>query len=317
MDILITGVGGFIGSHLASRLLSTGFNVIGTIRRAGMSSADSKQRLKKLEALAATTPGKLQLIRCEEYEGLYNALRKLRPEACVHLAGKSSVRESISHPELYQEANYRFTAALLEALRRNGCRRVVFASSVMVYGADAPVPYTEDEIGSAPLSPYGASKLASEILVNTYGALYELETVNLRLFSIYGPNLRRDCVPYLFASAIVKGQPLTIFGDGSVMRDYIEIEDVVDAFQSAICGSGSHAAINIGSGFGTTILDLIHQIETQFKKKAELIHKPAIPGELVIAVPDISLAMSTLQWEPKVSLETGLARMAAWFKSMA
>src|SRR5205085_2049716 len=106
-------------------------HVCGTIRRAGMASADSKRRLKKLEALSGDKQ-LLQVARCEEYEALYNTLQKLRPEVCVHLAGKSWVRESIGYPELYQEANYRYTAALMEALRQNGCKRVVFASTVMV-----------------------------------------------------------------------------------------------------------------------------------------------------------------------------------------
>jgi UDP-glucuronate 4-epimerase len=315
MNILITGAGGFIGYHLASRLLESGFNVIGTIRRAGMSSADSKQRLKKLEVRAAKSSGKLQIVRCEEYEGLYNMLQKLRPEVCVHLAGKSSVRESINNPELYQEANYRFTASLLETLRRSGCRRVIYASSVMVYGGDAPVPYQEDQIGSSPLSPYGASKLAGEVLVNTYSRLYKIEAVTLRLFSAYGPHLRRDCVPYIFASAILQGQPLTVFGDGSAMRDYIEIEDVVNAFQAAILGGNSDLTLNVGSGFGTSTVELIHILEKALKKKAKIIFKPAINGELNVAVPDISQAMNILQWEPKISLEAGAARMAAWFKS--
>jgi UDP-glucuronate 4-epimerase len=315
MNIFVTGASGFIGYHLVSRLLAKGHTVIGTIRRAGMASADSKRRLKKLEATEAASQGRLQIARCEEFEAIYNALHKSRPEVCVHLAGKSWVRESVGYPELYEEANYRFTATLLEALRQNGCRRVVFASSVMIYGSDAPVPYMEDAIGFAPASPYGASKLSCEVLMNTYRSVHRLETVNLRLFSVYGPDLRQDQVPYLIATTLVKNQPFTIFGDGSSLRDYIEVEDAVNAIEAAVNGKGSHAALNVGSGFGTTVLELLHAIEKCMGKKAEVVYKPAVAGELAVAVPDISLTMEKLSWEPAVSLEQGVARMVAWMKT--
>ena len=315
MNILITGVSGFLGYHLCSRLLSQGYDVTGTIRRAGMASADSRRRMKKLESMTAPGTGKLVIARSEEFEALYNTFRRSPPDVCVHLAGKSWVRESIGYPELYEEANFRFTAALLEALRQNGCRRVVFASSVMVYGKDAPLPYSEHLLGGAPNSPYGASKLACEVLMNTYRVLHKMETVNLRLFSVYGPDLRPDTVPHLIATAILKKQPFTIFGDGSSVRDYVEIDDVLNAFESAINGHESHEALNVGSGFGTTLLELIQAIERAMGKRVELVHKPAVAGELQTAVPDISLAMEKLNWEPKVELDHGIARMVAWFKN--
>ncbi|MFH0937925.1 MAG: GDP-mannose 4,6-dehydratase [Planctomycetota bacterium] len=316
MNIFVTGAAGFIGSHLIASLLSAGHTVTGVIRRAGMASLDSKRRLKNLDIHSAACQGKLTIIRGEDYETLYNALQKIRPEVCAHLAGKSWVRESIGYPELYEEANYKFTASLLEALRANGCRRVVFASSVMVYGKDAPLPFTEDALGSGPASPYGASKLSCEILLNTYHALHRLETINLRLFSVYGPELRPDCVPHLIATAILKGQPFNVFGDGNSLRDYVEIGDVVDALQATICGTTPFVTLNIGSGFGTTLLELIRQIEQCLGKKAEIVYKPAISGELTVAVPDISLAMRTIQWEPKINLEQGISRMAKWFKKI-
>ena len=314
MNILVTGCSGFLGYHLVSRLLSKGNDVTGTIRRAGMASADSRRRMKKLESMNGAAKGRLQIARSEEFEALYNTFRRSPPDVCIHLAGKSWVRESIGYPELYEEANYRFTAALLEALRQTGCKRIVFASSVMVYGRNAPLPYSESQLGSAPSSPYGASKLACEVLVNTYRELHKMQTVNLRLFSVYGPDLRPDTVPHLIASAIQKGQPFTIFGDGTAMRDYIEVDDVLSAFEAAVAGTESYDALNIGSGFGTQLSDLICMIEKAMGRRVEVVNKPAIAGELHTAVPDISLAMNTLNWEPKVDIEQGIVRMAAWFK---
>ena len=314
MNILVTGASGFLGYHLTSRLLTRGYDVTGTIRRAGMASADSRRRMKKLESMNGSAKGKLLIARSEEFEALYNTFKRTPPEVCIHLAGKSWVRESVGYPELYEEANFRFTAALLEALRQNGCRRVIFASSVMVYGKDAPLPYAEPHIGTAPSSPYGASKLACEVLVNTYRQLHKLETVNLRLFSVYGPDLRPDCVPHLIATAIMKGQPFTVFGDGSSMRDYIEVEDVLNAIEAAMHAKPSFDALNIGSGYGASLVDLIRMIEKAMGRRAELVYKPAVAGELHTAVPDITHAMNSLSWEPQVDIEQGIARMAAWFK---
>ncbi|HEY3321540.1 MAG TPA: NAD-dependent epimerase/dehydratase family protein [Planctomycetota bacterium] len=315
MKILVTGAAGFIGSHLIPRLLSHGHTVTALVRHNATCSDNGKRRLVNLEAIEAQKPRDLRIIRCENTHGLASALRGCNAELCVHLAGRSWVRESIGWPELYVEANYRYTVALAQALSAAGCQRIVFASTVMVYGKDAPLPYAENQLGSFPSSPYGASKLACEALLNTYRALGKLEVINLRLFSVYGPELRQDLVPHLIATAIMKGKPFTVFGDGSSIRDYIEIEDALNAIEAACNVPEVHATLNVGSGFGTSVLELVHLIENALSKKAELVYKPAIEGELAVAIPDISLAMSVLKWEPAVSVESGMARMAGWFQS--
>ncbi|MCY3023033.1 MAG: GDP-mannose 4,6-dehydratase [Planctomycetota bacterium] len=315
--ILVTGAAGFIGSHLIPRLLAAGHPVSGMVRYERRASDSSKRRMVALEALQARFKDRLQLVQCDDGLAMNEVVARTRPEICIHLAGRSWIRESVAWPELYVEANYRTTVGLLNALHLSACRRLVFASTVMVYGKDAPLPYMEECLGSAPSSPYGASKLACEALVNTYHALHKTETVNLRLFAVYGPDMREDCVPHLIASAIMKGRPFTVFGDGSSMRDYVEVSDVLAAIEAACRGHESYAALNIGSGFGTTLMDLLRLLEKCFGKKTELAFKAANRGELPVAVPDISLAMEKLHWEPRVSIEAGMARLADWFKSPA
>jgi len=310
----VTGAAGFIGSHLVPRLLQTGHCVCGLVRGPNTSSESSRRRSAALEALQAQYQDGLQLIRPADAAALKQDLQRAKPEICVHLAGRSSVRESVACPEQYVEANYSATVGLLDALSACGCRRVVFASTVMVYGPDAPLPYREAHLGSAPASPYGASKLAGEVLLNTYSALRKLETVNLRLFAVYGPDMRRDCVPWLIASAIREGRPFTMFGDGSSTRDYIEVRDVLSAIEAACAGRESHAALNIGSGAGTTLRELIALLERHLALKAKLDCKPPVPGELAVALPDISLAKEKLNWAPRVKIEEGMARLAEWVR---
>jgi len=314
MRVLITGAAGFVGSHLTEALLAAGERVLALVRPTASASDNTKRRTKQFEALGARYPGNLELVRAEIGPGVHDVIKKIAPDVCIHLAGRSWVRESIGWPEQYVEANLNRTTILLEALRVAGCKRVVFASSSMIYGADAPLPYMEEETGTFPASPYGATKLGCEMQMNAFAVLHGMQTVNLRLFSVYGPDIRQDCVPFLIAQAAMKGKPFNVFGDGTSLRDYIEVGDVVTAIIAAARGKMSLPALNIGSGFGTSLNELIQMIESGLGKKIELVHKPPVAGELTVAVPDITLAIDKLGWEPKCTIEDGIGDFCRWVK---
>ena len=255
MRILITGATGFIGSHAFARFARAGYSIAGFVRESQHPTALQTRRYAKLNEVVSTHAN-ASLIRGQNFGDVKTSIAEFSPTVCVHLAGRSSVRESLTNPGLYADANIASTIELLEAIRPTGCRRVVHASSVMVYGKDAPSPYLESNIGTVPASFYGASKLATETMLNTYRMLHGFEAINLRFFSVYGPDLRPDCVPHLIASAIRDEREFTIFGDGSSVRDYVEIEDVVDSIDAAIRAKWREnfpAAINIGSGTGDNI----------------------------------------------------------------
>lgn len=283
MRILITGARGFIGGHLSKHLASRGHELQPFVR------GDS------LDLIAS-----------------------FKPEVCIHLAGRSSVRESLQNPALYEDANCRFSMALLEALRGAGTRRVIHASTVMIYGKDAPLPYAEDRIGSTPASFYGASKLAIEAQMNTWQTLHGVETINLRIFSVYGPGLRPDCVPHLIASAILEGRTFNIFGNGSSIRDYVAVGDVVSAFDAALnaqWGSDFPLALNIGSGRGTSLMELIGMLETGLQKKLKIEFKPPVAGELHAIVADVSRARQFLDWQPRANLGAEIRALSVWFQT--
>jgi nucleoside-diphosphate-sugar epimerase len=313
--ILITGVTGFIGSHLFEHLARENTVVAGFVRNAENNSPERALRLAQLNNIARECPN-ATILTGPRFGEMERDVAEFSPTACVHLAGRSSVRESFSNPGLYATSNAAATIELLEILRRAGCLRVIHSSSVMIYGKDAPLPYTESGIGSTPASFYGASKLATETFVNTWRVLHGMEAINLRLFSVYGPELRPDCVPHLIASAIRDDRDFTIFGDGSSVRDYVEIDDVVRAIQAAIHTPWSKSfplALNIGSGIGTALIELVRIIERGMNKKARLVHKSAVRSELQAVVAGIDLARTTLQWEPRVELKDGMARLTNWF----
>lgn len=326
MKILVTGAQGFIGRALTARLLREGHAVHAAVRNI----AEAKRAFAAFAAFAALNNSpvearcsalRLSVVALEDEEALRAAAAEFKPEVCVHLAGRSAVREAVREPELYARVNVGGTTAVLEAARRAGCRRVVFPSTVMVYGADAPTPYREDTPGQAPASPYGASKLAAEVFLRAYGRLYDMETVIPRLFSVYGPFLRSDLVPHLIAAAVLEQRPFTVFGDGSSKRDYLELDDAVEALYRAAVGeipwegAEKTTTLNIGSGRPTELRELIAGLERALGQKAILQYEPPRPGELAAAWADVSRAEKFLGWRPRVSLDEGLARLAEWFKA--
>jgi UDP-glucuronate 4-epimerase len=309
MRVLVTGASGFIAAHLIPALLAQGHSVgacyrgLTTTPQAQLRTASLLELAKQYSALEL-----LPLSNCN----IDAVVAAFKPEACVHLAGMAQVRTSVEQPQL-SAADHAFSVELLQALATRGCRRAVFASSVMVYGHDAPAPYREDAVGTAPASPYGASKLAGEAQFNTYAMLGKLETVNLRIFAAYGPEMNPFAVPYIIAKAILTQQPFTILGDGSSQRDYIEVADVVRAIELALHGQGSLPAVNIGTGQGTPLLTLVSSIEQCLNKKAVLVYKQALPGELAVAIPDVTLARQRLGFAAQIGLNAGMQRLAMWF----
>jgi UDP-glucose 4-epimerase len=309
---VVTGAAGFIGSTLVDRLLGSGHEVLGvddlsTGRLANHHRALEDSRFRLVEAdVGASVAG--------------HEIEAARPEVVFHLAAQMDVRHSVADPVEDARRNVLGTVAVLEAAHRSGSRKVVFASSGgSIYGDAERLP-ADESTPVDPHSPYAASKVAGEVYLGVYRRLYGLHTTALALGNVFGP--RQDPrgeagVVAIFASALLEGRPAYIYGDGSTTRDYIYVDDVVDAFVGAAGPDGDGMRLNIGSGVETSVQHLYDHVgrATGSTEPAELL--PERPGELSRVVLDCAAAGRVMGWRARTSLEAGLARTVAWLAESA
>jgi len=301
MRFLITGGAGFIGSALANRLVRDGHHV----RVIDDLSAGDPARLSpKVSFTRGDVTDKPKL------------WRLLNNVDCVyHLAARVSVPESILYPREYDATNVGGTVARMEAMRDAGVQRVVLASSGAIYGEQPRQPVTED-MAPHPTSPYAVSKLAAEYYVSTIGGLWRIETVALRIFNAYGPGqaippTHAPVIPQFMKQAIGGGS-LVVFGDGEQTRDYVYIDDVVEAMVAAATAQGiDRQVINVGSGQETSVNALVRAIERTTGHEAQVLHVRAEDGGVSRLVADLTLARRWLKYEPQVDLEKGLRHLLA------
>ena len=314
-NILITGGAGFIGSHLAERLLRQGKRLAIVDNLDDYYPADLKRA--NLEEIKAS--GEFQFFPTDIRDGekLRQVFTTFQPDAVIHLAARAGVRMSFAQPEAYTSLNVLGTTQVLEISRQSGVRRWVFASSSSVYGHSSRAPFREDAIISHPLSIYAATKVAGEALAFTYANAYDLSVVCLRLFTVYGPRQRPDLAIRKFAGMMMEGKEIPIFGDGSLQRDYTYIEDIIDGILLALEATGKFDVFNIGNSHPVRIDEMVdtlgHALGQPVRKK--FIPTPA--GEMIVTHADLTKARQILGYSPKVSFEEGIRRFAEWLKSRA
>jgi UDP-glucuronate 4-epimerase len=316
MRLLLTGVAGFIGSHLAQRLLARGDEIVGLdVFDETLYSAALHQRNL---ALVGVHPS-LRFVQGDLLDApLVDRLcSETRFDLVVHLAALAGVRPSIAQPKRYQRVNLEGTLNLLEACRAAGVKRFVFASSSSVYGAHSAVPFRESDPAVRPASPYAATKRAGELFCSNYSDLYGIATTALRFFTVYGPRQRPEMAIHKFARLIEEGRPVPFFGDGSTARDYTYIDDIVDGVVRAIdrCDGGVHRVYNLGGSRTTTLARLVELLEESLGKKAALERQPDQPGDVPITSADVTLSERELGYSPTVSIEDGIRRFCGWLQA--
>jgi nucleoside-diphosphate-sugar epimerase len=308
-DYLITGGAGFIGSNLAEHLVNQGHRV----RVFDNFSTGKRQNLRSFEKQAEIIEGDLR-----DLDQIRRAVAGVRH--VLHLAAIPSVPRSVANPQLTNEANITGTLNVLVAARDAKCKRVVFSSSSSVYGDTPKLPKSED-MPPSPLSPYAVHKVTGEYYCRIFWRLYGLETLSLRYFNVFGP--RQDpqsqyaAVIPRFITAILAGQPPTIFGDGKQSRDFSHVENAITA-NLAACAAPQQAlgeSFNIACGGRITLLDLVATINAIVGKNIEPKFDPPRPGDILHSQADITKAQKLLGWMPRVDFREGIEKTVAWCRS--
>lgn len=310
--ILVTGAAGFIGSHVADRLLRDGSQVI-----AIDNFSDYYNPLFKEENIAAQKNNpNYHLYRCDftRLEDLRRIFQTHSVDAIIHLGAQAGVRYSLQHPLQTQHINITGTTNVFECAREFAIPHVIFASSSSVYGNQDKTPFSEDDNVDHPISPYAASKKACELLAFTYHHLYNITVIGLRLFNVYGERGRPDMSPFLFADAFYHHKEITRFGDGSMQRDFTYVGDIVEGIVRCLTLDRGYEIINLGNAHPVAVSEFIARMESLTGKTARIIEKPIPPGDVRRTFADTRKAMRLLEWQPTTSLEEGLSAFLTWFQ---
>jgi UDP-glucuronate 4-epimerase len=322
MKIILTGIAGFIGSHLARRLLRDGHSVIGIDDLNDYYAVSLKRdRLADIASVRAFEFVEADIADLEKMRALFTA--HADATHIVHLAAQAGVRYSIERPELYVHANVMGQVAIFEAARKlDRCRHLVYASTSSVYGANRELPFSVGQRVETPVSLYSATKLAGEHIAYTYGHLHGLPATGFRFFTVYGPWGRPDMSYYKFASAITADEPIAVHGFGEMSRDFTYVDDVISCLVAAIerppapdATGVRHKVYNIGNNQPTPLLEFIALIERSLGRKAKRSLVPVQPGEMVSTYADIAETQRDFGFQPSTPVALGIEEFARWFKS--
>lgn len=312
MKALVTGAAGFIGSHLAERLLADGCQVV------GVDNFDDfyDPQVKRRNIAACLDDDNFELIEADIRDsGAMNKAAAKGVDIVVHLAARAGVRPSIEQPVLYSDVNINGTLVMLEAAREHNVSKFVFASSSSVYGNNEKIPFSEDDNVDFPISPYAATKKACELICHTYHKLYDIDMTCLRFFTVYGPRQRPDLAIHKFAKLIEQGEAIPVFGDGGMMRDFTYIDDIIAGVTAAMEKCNGYNIYNLGESEPVKLSDLIEAIEKVLGKKANINRLDKQPGDVERTYADISKAKRELGYKPSTNIEQGLAKFVNWLRS--
>ena len=329
--ILVTGVAGFIGFHVAKRLLEAGRPVVGLDNLNAYYDPKLKEaRLAELAKLPGFAFVKLDLA---DRAGMAALFARHRFPYVVHLAAQAGVRYSLIDPHAYVNSNLIGFTNILEGCRHNGCRHLLYASSSSVYGSNTKMPFSVHDNVDHPLSLYGATKKANELMAHSYAHLFALPTTGLRFFTVYGPWGRPDMAMWLFAKAIMAGEPIKLFNRGNMRRDFTYIDDVVESVVRLVdrvpAGDpnwsgdkpdpGSSAApwrvYNIGNNNPVELLEVVRLLEQAIGKQAKRELLPMQPGDVPATYADVDDLMREVDFKPRTPIADGIARFIEWYRA--
>jgi UDP-glucuronate 4-epimerase len=317
LQIVLTGAAGFIGFHLAQRLLARGDSVIGVDEL----NAYYEPALKaaRVERLCADPAFRLAHLDISDAAALRALVRDSGDCAVIHLAAQAGVRHSLDHPFDYERSNLAGHLSVLEACRHApGVSQLVYASSSSVYGErGGESGFREEDAVDEPVSLYAATKRGAELMSGVYGKLYGLAQTGLRFFTVYGPWGRPDMAYFRFARQILAGEPIEIYGEGAMARDFTYIDDIIDGVVGVLdhpAAAGEHRLFNIGAGRPVGLMRMIEILEQTLGREAIKQYRPMQPGDVAATHADISRLAALTGYAPQTPLELGLPRFAAWYR---
>jgi UDP-glucuronate 4-epimerase len=331
--VLVTGAAGFIGAAVVRRLLERGERVVGLDNlNAYYDPALKRARLGQLEAVAQ--PGQFRLAELDVADGpaLAALVAAEAPDRMIHLAAQAGVRYSIDNPAVYIQSNLVGFGSVLEACRHQGVAHLVYASSSSVYGGNRQMPFSEQHPVNHPVSLYAATKKANELMAHTYSHLYGLPATGLRFFTVYGPWGRPDMAPMLFARAILAGEPIKVFNQGQMQRDFTYIDDIAEGVIRCLDKPASadpdfdplhpnpataavpHRLFNIGNSQPIPLLRFIEVLEQALGRDAIRDLQPMQPGDVPATAADTSALEAWVGFRPTTPIEAGVEQFAAWYR---
>nr|WP_320118759.1 NAD-dependent epimerase [uncultured Marinifilum sp.] len=338
MKILVTGTAGFIGFHLAERLAKEGHQVVGIdnlnhyydvnlkyarLAESGINRSDVEESARHPELVSGSyclsnkySNYRFLKIDITDLPKLEQLFAQEKFTHVVNLAAQAGVRYSIENPHVYIQSNVVGFVNLLECCRHHKIEHLVYASSSSVYGANAKIPFSEEDRVDHPVSLYAATKKSNELMAYTYSHLYNLPTTGLRFFTVYGPWGRPDMAPMLFANAITKGEPIKVFNNGDMERDFTYVDDIVEGVAKCLTvlpEKQPHAEIcNIGNSQPIKLMDFISCLEEQLGKKAQKNFMPMQDGDVKRTWADISALEQKVEYRPNTSLADGVKEFVNW-----
>lgn len=327
MTVLVTGAAGFIGFHVAQRLLARGTRVVGLDCVNDYYDPQLKER--RLQELARASGDRFRLLRCDfaDTDALARALDGVAFESIVHLGAQAGVRYSIERPMAYVTSNLVGHVNMLEIARHRGVGHMVYASSSSVYGGNTKLPFSEADRVDRPISLYAATKKADELISETYSHLYGLALTGLRFFTVYGPWGRPDMAMWIFTRKILAGEPIAVFNHGQMRRDFTYIDDIVsgiigcldappadDGREKAGGSLSAHSVYNIGNHRSEELMDMIALIEEGCGRKAVVDFQPLQAGDVPETYADIAAIQTAVGYVPTTPITVGVPRFVEWYK---
>ena len=331
MKVLLTGAAGFIGYHVAQRLLTDGHRVVGLDNLSDYYDPTLKQ--DRLDRLTPHAEFGFERVDVSDRMAMTEVFRRHRPARVVHLAAQAGVRYSLANPHAYVDANVVGFLNVLEGCRHQGAEHLVFASSSSVYGANTRFPFSVHDNVDHPLSLYAATKKANELMAHSYAHLYGLPCTGLRFFTVYGPWGRPDMALFLFTRAILEGRPIDVFNEGRMQRDFTYVDDVVEGVVRVLAKPSApdpawsgdrpdpgtsrapYRIYNIGNDRPVELLRYIEVLEECLGRRAKKNFLPLQPGDVPVTRADVDDLARDFGYRPRTTIEEGVARFVEWYRA--